>query len=99
YPSHRVQQMLPAIKPGPSSGDTTRIDRAIVKSCGLIDPAWYRGSRCEADGSPIPQAAQKRVLAGASRRAGQLLLMHDDLGAGHRMELERLHAFVRRAAQ
>jgi 2-dehydropantoate 2-reductase len=55
----------------------------------------------EADGNPLPQAAQERALALAqAAEPGSFSSLHDDLVAGRRMELEALHGFVvRRAAQ
>jgi 2-dehydropantoate 2-reductase len=55
----------------------------------------------EADGHPVPQAAQERALALAQAvEPGSFSSLHDDLVAGRRMELEALHGFVvRRAAQ
>src|SRR5215831_12847263 len=55
----------------------------------------------EADGSPVPPAAQQRALALAqAAEPGSFSSLHDDLVAGRRMELEALHGFVvRRAAQ
>jgi 2-dehydropantoate 2-reductase len=55
----------------------------------------------EADGSPVPQAAQDSGLALAQAiEPGSFSSLHDDLVAGRRMELEALHGFVvRRAAQ
>jgi 2-dehydropantoate 2-reductase len=55
----------------------------------------------EADGSPVPQAAQDRALALAQAiEPASFSSLHDDLVAGRRMELEALHGFVvRRAAQ
>jgi 2-dehydropantoate 2-reductase len=55
----------------------------------------------EADGNPVPQAAQERALALAlAAEPGSFSSLHDDLVAGRPMELEALHGFVvRRAAQ
>jgi len=55
----------------------------------------------EADGNPVPQAAQERALTLAQAiEPGSFSSLHDDLVAGRRMELEALHGFVvRRAAQ
>jgi 2-dehydropantoate 2-reductase len=55
----------------------------------------------EADGHPVPQAAQERALALAQAiEPGSFSSLHDDMVAGRRMELEALHGFVvRRAAQ
>src|SRR5215469_1321521 len=65
--------------------------------------AWAAFGRlvAEADGHPVPQAAQERALALAQAvEPGSFSSLHDDLVAGRRMELEALHGFVvRRAAQ
>jgi 2-dehydropantoate 2-reductase len=70
--------------------------------------AWAAFSRlvaevcavAEAEGHPVPQAAQERALALAQALPGSFSSLHDDLVAGRRMELEALHGFVvRRAAQ
>jgi 2-dehydropantoate 2-reductase len=55
----------------------------------------------EADGHPVPQAAQEGALALAQAiEPGSFSSLHDDLVAGRRMELEALHGFVvRRAAR
>jgi 2-dehydropantoate 2-reductase len=55
----------------------------------------------EADGHPLPPAAQQRALDLAQGiEPGSFSSLHDDLVAGRRMELEGLHGFiVRRAAQ
>ena len=73
------------------------------------DAAWAAFSRlvtevcavAEADGHPVPQAAQERALALAQAiEPGNFSSLHDDLVAGRRMELEALHGFVvRRAAE
>jgi 2-dehydropantoate 2-reductase len=73
-----------------------------------VDVAWAAFSRlvaevcavAEADGNPVPQAAQERALALAQAvEPGSFSSLHDDLVAGRRMELEGLHGFVvRRAA-
>ena len=73
------------------------------------DAAWAAFSRlvaevcavAEADGNPVPQAAQERALALAQAiEPGNFSSLHDDLVAGRRMELEALHGFVvRRAAE
>jgi 2-dehydropantoate 2-reductase len=74
-----------------------------------VDAAWAAFSRlvaevcavAEADGSPVPQAAQERAPALAQAiEPGSFSSLHDDLVAGRRMELEALNGFVvRRAAQ
>jgi 2-dehydropantoate 2-reductase len=55
----------------------------------------------EADGTPVPPAAQQRALDLAqAAEPGSYSSLHDDLVAGRRMELEALHGFVlRRAAR
>jgi 2-dehydropantoate 2-reductase len=55
----------------------------------------------EADGTPVPPAAQQRALELAqAAEPGSFSSLHDDLVAGRRMELEALHGFVvRRAGQ
>jgi 2-dehydropantoate 2-reductase len=73
------------------------------------DAAWAAFSRlvaevcavAEADGNPVPQAAQERALALAQAvEPGSFSSLHDDLVAERRMELEALHGFVvRRAAR
>jgi 2-dehydropantoate 2-reductase len=54
----------------------------------------------EADGTPVPLAAQERALTMAqSVEPGSFSSLHDDLVAGRGMELDALHGFVvRRAA-
>jgi 2-dehydropantoate 2-reductase len=74
-----------------------------------VPAAWAAFSRlvaevcavAEADGTPVPQAAQERALALAqAAEPGSFSSLHDDLVAGRRMELEALHGcVVRRAAQ
>jgi len=71
--------------------------------------AWAAFSRlvaevcavAEADGHPVPHAAQERALELAQAiEPVSFSSLHDDLVAGRRMELEALHGFVvRRAAQ
>jgi 2-dehydropantoate 2-reductase len=55
----------------------------------------------EADGTPVPPAAQQRALTLAqSVEPGSFSSLHDDMVAGRRMELEALHGLVvRRAAE
>jgi len=55
----------------------------------------------EADGSPLPAAAQERALALAqSVEPASFSSLHDDLVSGRRMELEAPHGLVvRRAAE
>jgi 2-dehydropantoate 2-reductase len=65
--------------------------RLVAEACAVA----------EADGHPVPQAAQDRALAMAQAiEPGSFSSLHDDLVAGRRMELEALHGFiVRRAAE
>jgi len=54
----------------------------------------------EAEGHPVPPAARERALALAQAMPDSFSSLHDDLVAGHRMELDALHGFiVRRAAR
>jgi 2-dehydropantoate 2-reductase len=74
-----------------------------------VDAAWAAFEKlvaevcavAEADGTPVPSAAQQRALTMAqSVEPGSFSSLHDDLVAGRRMELEALHGFVvRRAAE
>lgn len=83
--------------------------RLPIGEIRTVDAAWAVFKRlvaevcavAEADGSPVPQAAQDRALALAQAiEPGSFSSLHDDLVAGRRMELEALHGFVvRRAAQ
>jgi 2-dehydropantoate 2-reductase len=83
--------------------------RLPIGEIRTVDVAWAAFSRlvaevcavAEADGSPVPQAAQDSALALAQAiEPGSFSSLHDDLVAGRRMELEALHGFVvRRAAQ
>ena len=65
--------------------------RLVAEACAVA----------EADGHPVPQAAQDRAVAMAQAiEPGSFSSLHDDLVAGHRMELDALHGFiVRRAAE
>jgi 2-dehydropantoate 2-reductase len=65
--------------------------RLVAEACAVA----------EADGHPVPQAAQDRALAMAQAiEPGSFSSLHDDLVAGRRMELDALHGFiVRRAAE
>jgi 2-dehydropantoate 2-reductase len=88
---------------------TTAAVRLPIGEIRTADAAWAAFSRlvaevcavAEADGNPVPQAAQERTLALAQAvEPGTFSSLHDDLVAGRRMELEALHGFVvRRAAQ
>jgi 2-dehydropantoate 2-reductase len=83
--------------------------RLPIGEIRTVDAAWTAFGRlvaevcavAEADGSPVPQAAQERALALAqAAEPGSSSSLHDDLVAGRPMELEALHGFVvRRAAQ
>ena len=83
--------------------------RLPIGEIRTVDVAWAAFNRlvaevcavAEADGSPVPQAAQDSALALAQAiEPGSFSSLHDDLVAGRRMELEALHGFVvRRAAQ
>jgi 2-dehydropantoate 2-reductase len=83
--------------------------RLPIGEIRTADASWAAFSRlaaevcavAEADGYPVPQAAQERALALAQAiEPGNFSSLHDDLVAGRRMELEALHGFVvRRAAQ
>jgi len=83
--------------------------RLPIGEIHTADAAWAAFSRlvaevsavAEADGNPVPLAAQERALALAqSIEPGSFSSLHDDLVAGRRMELEALHGFiVRRAAR
>ena len=87
----------------------TAAARLPIGEIRTVDAAWAAFSRlvaevcavAEADGNPVPQAAQERALALAQAvEPGSFSSLHDDLVAGRRMELEALHGFVvRRAAQ
>ena len=83
--------------------------RLPIGEIRAVDVAWAAFKRlvaevcavAEADGSPVPQAAQDSALALAQAiEPGSFSSLHDDLVAGRPMELEALHGFVvRRAAQ
>jgi len=83
--------------------------RLPIGEIRTADAAWAAFQRlvaevcavAEADGHPVPHAAQERALALAQAvEPGSFSSLHDDLVAGRRMELEALHGFVvRRAAQ
>ena len=83
--------------------------RLPIGEIRTVDVAWAAFRRlvaevcavAEADGSPVPRAAQDSALALAQAiEPGSFSSLHDDLVAGRRMELEALHGFVvRRAAQ
>ena len=90
------------------AGMTTAV-RLPIGEIRTVDVAWAGFQRlvaevaavAEADGSPIPAAAQERALTLAqSVEPASFSSLHDDLVAGRRMELEALHGLVvRRAAQ
>ena len=83
--------------------------RLPIGELRTVDAAWGGFQRlvaevaavAEADGVPLPLAAQERALTLAqSVEPGSFSSLHDDLVAGRRMELEALHGLVvRRAAQ
>jgi len=83
--------------------------RLPIGEIRTVEPAWAMFQRlvaevaavAEADGIPVPPAAQQRALAMAQGvEPGSFSSLHDDLVAGRRMELEALHGFVvRRAAE
>jgi 2-dehydropantoate 2-reductase len=83
--------------------------RLPIGEIRTVDAAWAAFERlvaevcavAEADGNPVPLAAQERALALAqAAEPGAFSSLHDDLMAGRRMELEALHGFVvRRAAK
>jgi 2-dehydropantoate 2-reductase len=83
--------------------------RLPIGEIRVAPAAWAAFSRlvaevcavAEADGHPVPHAAQDRALALAQAiEPVSFSSLHDDLVAGRRMELEALHGFVvRRAAQ
>jgi 2-dehydropantoate 2-reductase len=82
--------------------------RLPIGQIRTVDAAWAMFQRlaaevaavAEADGNPVPSAAQQRALAMAqSVEPASYSSLHDDLMAARRMELEALHGFVvRRAA-
>jgi 2-dehydropantoate 2-reductase len=83
--------------------------RLPIGEVRTVDAGWAMFQRlvaevaavAEADGTPVPLAAQQRALAMAQGvEPGSFSSLHDDLVAGRRMELEALHGFVvRRAAE
>jgi 2-dehydropantoate 2-reductase len=83
--------------------------RLPIGEIRTVEVAWAGFQRlvaevaavAEADGSPLPAAAQERALALAqSVEPGSFSSLHDDLVAGRPMELEALHGLVvRRAAE
>jgi 2-dehydropantoate 2-reductase len=87
----------------------TAATRLSIGEIRTAQAAWAAYSRlvaevcavAEADGYPLPHAAQQRALDLAQAiEPGSFSSLHDDLVAGRRMELEGLHGFiVRRAAQ
>ena len=81
--------------------------RLPIGEIRTVDAAWVGFQRlvqevcvvAEADGVPLPPAAQERALALAqSVEPGSFSSLHDDLVAGRRMELEALHGLVVRRA-
>ena len=87
----------------------TAAARLPIGEIRRVDAAWAAFGRlvaevaavAEADGTPVPSAAQQRALTMAqSVEPGSFSSLHDDLVMGRRMELEALHGFVvRRAAE
>jgi 2-dehydropantoate 2-reductase len=87
----------------------TAAARLPIGEIRTVPAAWAAFGRlvaevcavAEAEGNPVPQAAQERALALAqAAEPGSFSSLHDDLVAGRRMELEALHGLVvRRAAQ
>jgi 2-dehydropantoate 2-reductase len=87
----------------------TAAARLPIGEIRTVDVAWAAfqelvaevAAVAEADGTPLPAAAQERALTMAqSVEPDSFSSLHDDLVAGRRMELEALHGFVvRRAAQ
>ena len=83
--------------------------RLPIGEIRTVDAAWTMFQRmvaevaavAEADGNPVPPAAEQRALAMAQGvEPGSFSSLHDDLVTGRRMELEALHGFVvRRAAR
>ena len=83
--------------------------RLPIGQIRTADVAWAAFRRlvaevcavAEADGTSVPQAARQRALDLAQAiEPGSFSSLHDDLIAGHRMELDGLHGFVmRRAAE
>jgi len=83
--------------------------RLPIGEIRTVDVTWAAFRRlvtevcavAEADGNPVPQAAQERTLAVAQAiEPGSFSSLHDDLVARRRMELDDLHGFViRRAAK
>src|SRR4029453_8362161 len=83
--------------------------RLPIGEVRTVDAAWAGFQRlvaevaavADADGSPIPAAAQERALTLArSVEPCSFSSLHDDLVAGRRMELEALDGWVvRRAAE
>jgi 2-dehydropantoate 2-reductase len=92
-----------------AQADMTSAARLPIGEIRTVPAAWAAFSRlvaevcavAEADGNPVPQAAQERALALAkAAEPGSFSSLHDDLVARRRMELEALHGFVvRRAAR
>src|SRR5215470_13976912 len=77
--------------------------RLPIGEIRTADAAWAAFQRlvaevcavAEADGTPVPRAAQERALALAQAiEPGSFSSLHDDLVAGRRMELEALHGLA-----
>jgi 2-dehydropantoate 2-reductase len=79
-------------------GEIRRVDAAWAAFQKLVAEV---AAVAEADGTPVPSAAQQRALTLAeSVEPGSFSSLHDDLVAGRRMELEALHgSVVQRAAE
>jgi 2-dehydropantoate 2-reductase len=82
-----------------------RLPIGEIRSAGVTWAAFRRLAAevctvAEAEGHPVPQAAQRRALALAQAiEPGSFSSLHDDLVAGRRMELDGLHGFVMRRAE
>jgi len=87
---------------------TTAAVRLPIGEIRTVDVTWEAFRRlvaevcavAEADGNPVPPAAQQRALALAQAiEPDSFSSLHDDLVAGRHMELEGLHGFVVRRAE
>ena len=87
---------------------TTAAVRLPIGEIRTVDVTWEAFRRlvaevcavADADGNPVPPAAQQRALALAQAiEPDSFSSLHDDLVAGRRMELEGLHGFVVRRAE
>src|SRR5712664_651069 len=77
--------------------------RLAIGEIRTVDAAWMAFSRlvaevcavAEADGHPVPRAAQERAVALAQAvEPGSFSSLHDDLVAGRRMELKAQHGLA-----